>query len=399
MKILFVGMIDSPHLARWLQCTDGLNFERYLFSAYLAHPHEMIDKSRFTGYLPLQKSSSKVNWVCLSPLKPSIFEAAIDILTKRWRWRWREYWLEMIIRRIKPDVVHSMEFQGAGYLCLTVKERMGDAFPPWIVTNYGSDIMLFGRLAEHEERVKAILEQADFYSAECRRDVELAKQMGLRGQILSVVPNGGGIDLAVASALRVPGPTSGRKVIAIKGYQHFAGRALTALAAVKKAAEHLKGYQIRLYSATPDVRIAAELLAQETGLDLSCLPAGTPHLDMLRLHGSARVSIGISIADGLSTSFLEALTMGSFPIQSCTAAADEWIEDGVGGFIVPPEDENLIAERLIRAVSDDALVDRAAEINWRVVQERLDVNKVTETIAAYYTSVIDRLAEDQASRE
>ena len=57
---------------------------------------------------------------------------------------------------------------------------------------------------------------------------------------------------------------------------------------------------------------------------------------MLRLHGRARVSIAISIGDGISTALLEAMAMGSFPIQTCTACADEWIIDGKSGFIVQP---------------------------------------------------------------
>ena len=37
--------------------------------------------------------------------------------------------------------------------------------------------------------------------------------------------------------------------------------------------------------------------------------------------------------------------MGSFPIQSDTACADEWIEDGVSGLIVPPEDPDSLRRR------------------------------------------------------
>lgn len=387
-KILFVGLIDSPHLARWINSAEGIHGERYLFSAYLAHPHSLLNVRHYTGYLPVPPARDRLNWVCLSPVKPSTVEVVFNHAFKGVAWRAR--WLELMIRRIKPDIVHSMEFQGAGYLCLEVKQRMGAAFPTWIATNYGSDVLLFGRLAEHRDRVKAILEQADFYSAECQRDMELARAMGLKARPLPVIPNSGGLDLDMAQALRQPGPTSARKVIAIKGYQHFAGRALTALAAVRLAAEHLRGYQIRLFSASPDVAIAAELMAQDTGLDIACLPRAS-HADMLRLHGSARVSMGINIADGLSTSFVEALAMGSFPIQTNTAAADELITDGVGGFIVPPEDEHLIAERLIRAVSDDALVDRAADSNLTVARDRLDMRKVTGQIRDFYAPVTDYL--------
>jgi glycosyltransferase involved in cell wall biosynthesis len=112
------------------------------------------------------------------------------------------------------------------------------------------------------------------------------------------------------------------------------------------------------------------------------------HQDMLSLHGQARISISLSISDGLCTSFAEALAMGSFPIQSATACADEWITDGVSGFLVPAEEPEIIAERLRRAVLDDALVDRAAEINAEIAATRLNQQRIREVaIHDYYEYV------------
>jgi glycosyltransferase involved in cell wall biosynthesis len=203
-----------------------------------------------------------------------------------------------------------------------------------------------------------------------------------------VFPNSGGFDLQAVQQLAQPGPTSARRVIAIKGYQHFAGRALTALQAIGLCAPQLGGYRIRLYSATPDVKIAAELLAQETGLEVTCVPALSPNEDILRLHGSARISIGVSIADAISVSFLEAIAMGSFPIQTCTACVSEWIDDGVGGFIIPPDDPALLADRIVRAVSDDELVDRAADINRKTVLDRLERDKIRAQVIENYRQVL-----------
>ena len=84
----------------------------------------------------------------------------------------------------------------------------------------------------------------------------------------------------------------------------------------------------------------------------------------------ARAVVGVGISDGISTTLLEAMAVGTLPIQSCTACADEWIEHGRSGFIVSPHDTGAIAEAIIQATSDDALVDNAAEINLRTVKSR-----------------------------
>ena len=79
--------------------------------------------------------------------------------------------------------------------------------------------------------------------------------------------------------------------------------------------------------------------------------------------------------------------MGAFPIQSYTACANEWIEDGKSGFLVPPEDPHIIAEALRRAVTDDDLVDQAAKINYETAQQRLAYDHVKGKVVEMYNSI------------
>jgi glycosyltransferase involved in cell wall biosynthesis len=175
-------------------------------------------------------------------------------------------------------------------------------------------------------------------------------------------------------------------VIAVKGYHAKMHRAQVALRAIEMCADILGGYRIKVYSPLPRhmTELQARSIAQSTGLEIELMSL-VPHDEMLELHGQARVSISLSISDGLCTSFAEAIAMGSFPIQSATACGDEWIEDGVSGFLVPPEEPEIIADRLRRAVLDDALVDRAAAINSQTVAARLDRRRIREiAIRDYY---------------
>ena len=58
----------------------------------------------------------------------------------------------------------------------------------------------------------------DYYAAECRRDVELARELGYRGAVFPVIPSSGGFDLADCARLRAPGPTSARRVKPTRGH-------------------------------------------------------------------------------------------------------------------------------------------------------------------------------------
>ncbi len=84
---------------------------------------------------------------------------------------------------------------------------------------------------------------------------------------------------------------------------------------------------------------------------------------------------------------LESIALGAFPIQSDTSCADEWIIDGKSGFIVPPEDPEMIASALRKAISDDYLVDNAAEINETTAQNYLDYGVIKEKVIKFYTKL------------
>jgi glycosyltransferase involved in cell wall biosynthesis len=254
----------------------------------------------------------------------------------------------------------------------------------------GSDIYLFGRLKGHEDKIREVLKTFDYYACECERDVTLARKYGFAGTVLPVIPNAGGVELDRLEQLKAPGPVSARKRIMLKGYQHWAGRALVGLRALSRCAELLKDYEIVIYSASPDTIISTELFEQATHVRTNVLPPDTPHDEIMRYHGSARISIGLSISDALSTSSIEALAMGAFPIQSNTSCIDEWIENGRTGFSVPPEDPDAIEKALRRALADDNLVNEAAQTNARLARMRLDAGMLQNQIINIYKEIAEK---------
>ena len=297
--------------------------------------------------------------------------------------------LAATIRRTRPDIVHSLEIQHSAYLTDEARSLVGEPFPRWIVTNWGSDIQAFRGDASHERRIRQILARCDAYTCECERDLRLAEEMGFRGMTFPPFPNAGGYDLARLAPWR-DRPPSQRRGILIKGYQGWAGRALVALRALASVADLLAGRRVCVYAASPEVAEAARRFAARAEVELELVTPDRPlsHDEMLRRHGLARVSLGLSMSDGASTSFLEALVMGSFPVQSWTSCANEWVVDGETGILVPPEDPEDVAAALRRALTDDELVDSAARKNWDVAVARLDAGSLARAARSIYEQVV-----------
>jgi glycosyltransferase involved in cell wall biosynthesis len=391
MKILFVAFPQSVHTARWIgQLTDE-GWDVHLFPSVNAgiHPDlRNITTYGFGNFRPRDLHPS-VRWEQLWPhrglsrLSRVLHRFNPHLVDRAW-------WLAEVMRRVKPDLVHSLEFQHAGYLTLEARRHLTkEEWPRWAATNWGSDIYLFSRLPEHAEKVKEILANCDYYHCECQRDLELAKSLGLKGEALPVFPVTGGFDLQTMRGFRAPGKTSERRVIALKGVQNWAGRALVGLRAIELCADLLEGYSVSIYMANPDVKLASELVTQSVGIPFEIEPDDWRREDVLRMHGRARVSIGLSISDAISTSLLEAMAMASFPIQSNTGCGDEWINCGENGILVPPHSPEPVAEALRRALTDDALVDRAATTNAEILAQRIDVSVVKAKTLAMYRHIGD----------
>jgi glycosyltransferase involved in cell wall biosynthesis len=296
--------------------------------------------------------------------------------------------LAQLVERLQPDLVHTMEMQRAGYLTLAARGKT-DALRTraWLYSCWGSDIYHFARQPEHEPLVRQVLQSCDFFVADCQRDAHLARQYGFTGVHFGPFPVCGGFDIASMQRFSC-GPPSGRNVIAVKGYQTdiWGGRAVVALQALQMCADSLKDYQTVVYSAHgTQVLDAAQHLAN-AGVRISILPQSN-HNDMVKLMGRARLALALSTTDGTPNTMLEAMIMGAFPIQSDTVSTGEWINDGQNGFLVPPEDPKYVAGAIRRALSEDDLVDRAAQVNGVLTQAKVDISAIQPRVIQMYEQV------------
>ena len=393
MRLLIVAMAESVHTARWVSQIADQGWDIHLFPSVncgIVHPglRNITVHNMFRGRQTIDPSIRHKG----IPVFNDDVALAGGIALERFFPQLKVRKLRRLVHRIQPDIIHSMEIQHAGYLTLEAMKGIKGRIPTWIVTSWGSDISLFGRLEAHKERLREVLSSCDYLCCDCRRDISPAVSLGFKGVVLPVMPGGGGLDMEMCARSRQPGRVSERRIIMLKGYQGWSGRALVGLRALERCADVLKGFEVFLYSASPEVLIAAELFSESTGVPVTIVPPLTSHSEMLVYYGKARISIGVSVSDGATNSLLESMAMGSFPIQSWTACADEWIEDGKTGLLVPPDDPDVVEKAIRRALTDDELINVAAESNYRMAQERLDQSLLKPKAVNIYRYVAEHYA-------
>jgi len=109
-----------------------------------------------------------------------------------------------------------------------------------------------------------------------------------------------------------------------------------------------------------------------------------PHQEMAHLLGQSDIYVSTSLHDGTSVSLLEALASGAFPVVTDIPSNREWIVDGDNGFLVPKENENVLAKKIVEAIRDHRLLGEAHEKNRKIVEQRAYWRENIKKIAKFY---------------
>src|SRR5207302_7593895 len=76
--------------------------------------------------------------------------------------------------------------------------------------------------------------------------------------------------------------------------------------------------------------------------------------EMAELFSAATLTVSPSTHDGTPNTLLEAMACGSFPIVGDIPPLREWIDPGVNGLMVDPNDSDALSNAMISALGDCA---------------------------------------------
>ena len=377
-RILIVCMFDSIHAGRWLSQFTDQEIDFVLFpSKKFKRIHPKL--------LKLINDKSLATFSVVHPLKILNIIGYLDFavfiqIPKLIKINLRARYLRKVLQKGKFDYVHALEIQGAGYLC---DEAINKKDFKFILTNWGSDIFYFQHLPEHLPKIRSALAKADLYSAECNRDYKLALDLGFKGVQLPCIPNGGG--LIDSEILEVGIPTSERKNIVVKAYGGTFGRGALAIEAVSKVLLENRDSTAYFYSVTEDLIDSVKELAKTFGSRVGFSTTKKPisHSELSKIFEESRIYIGCSVSDGISTSFLEALAKGVYPIQTNTSCAGEWIDKGIRASLIDLNIKQL-DEALRFATNDDKAIDFAGKNNLEVASKLLATSNISSIAQEFY---------------
>jgi len=373
-KILIIGMVDSIHTAHWVERVVDLDCEIHIYPSRThrkIHPllRTLLEENhnlRLLQSFPSQKFSPYVNY-----LTKNIKISSLNLQT---------WLLKRVIEHKSYSHIHCLEIQHAGYLLLEAKSAI-EPRTQIICTNWGSDIYYYSQFNWHLMKIKEVLNMTDLYAAECARDYELAKELGFCGQNLPLIPNSFKLNNIVNSQ----GDVTTRSQIITKCYGGIFGLGVILIRVMEQFLETHPHASVLLYSVTDDLLSDAKNLVQKfpTQVRISTIRNPMSSSQMAGEFQKSRIYVGASRSDGISTSFLEAMNYGAFPIQTNTSCAQDWIAKGCIGRVVEPNAQAILTT--LNDVYDDfKTISNAAKINLNVLKDETETVLIKEIAKSFY---------------
>jgi glycosyltransferase involved in cell wall biosynthesis len=282
-----------------------------------------------------------------------------------------------LLKAIKPDVLHAYYATSYGFIgaCCNVR--------PFIISCIGSDIMLNTRKAGiYRSVTKYALKKASLITSVSKPITERIIQLGIDLNKIQTLTFG------IDSKEFFPALQEGRKfsLLSLRNLEpiYNIDTIIKGFSFLKK--EGFKGRLVIVGGGHEENKL--KKLVQDLGLSDNIQFVGkVPHHEVLEYLRASQIYLSMSLSDGSSTSLLEAMACGAFPIVSDIPANREWIVDGDNGFLVSPLDAKKLAKRVMDALNNSSIVKTASEKNVEIIRKRAQLKENLEKMNLLYQKV------------
>ncbi len=109
-----------------------------------------------------------------------------------------------------------------------------------------------------------------------------------------------------------------------------------------------------------------------------------PHETLPGAYGRADVLVNPSLSEAFGMSLVEAMAAGRPVVATRVGGMTEIVEDGATGLLVPPQDEQALADAILELVDDRVTADAMGARGRAIARQRYAWDHVTERLVAVY---------------
>jgi glycosyltransferase involved in cell wall biosynthesis len=392
-KILFVGLAESSHTHSWIDLLSQAELNVRLFAMPSGLPPKDWEVRTYVTHPDAWRldPETRVSLYPQSWIKRFYKKRLMYLLPKGFKPPDPQEWLAKIMNQWQPDVIHTVGLDPAGYFYFDVSKRFGlhgDA--KWVLQLRGGSDLILSRLDPLLiPRIKQVVCRCDQLVSDNQQNFRAAIEMGLREEQISAlgtIPGTGGIDVSSLAQSWHGLPSKRRMILWPKAYECPWSKALPVFEALKLIWDKIQPCHVSMLAMNSETCMWYWALPER--IRKYCqVEDRIPRDKVLELMVQARVMLAPSLVDGTPNTMLEAMATGAFPILSPLETIRSLVENERNVLFARNLYPEEIAQALCRAMTDDTLVDRAAERNLELVREIGDRSKIRPRVVEFYEKV------------
>lgn len=349
----------------------------YFSKDYTPHDHRFLSALAETGhevfYLKLEHNQRQIE----DRPVPSKIEQVLWAGGKG-QFRWREVPrlvvdLKRVIKRVRPDIIHAGPIQSCAFLAAL------SGFRPILTMSWGFDLMQdAGRNGWWTAVTRYTLARSTFFISDAMVTRAKAVQYGMDANRTIVFP--WGVDLKHFK----PGtPAPGRAGAAGTGpFTLFCNRSweprygVDVLArAFGRVAQQNPQVSLLLLGGGSQAGVIRQILMGNGAIDRVQFGGQVSQTDLPRWYRMADLYISPSHVDGSSVSLMEALACGLPALVSDIPANQEWVAEGVNGWLFPDGDAEALAAGILAAMAHRKKLPGIGRAARKSAEQRADWKK------------------------
>jgi glycosyltransferase involved in cell wall biosynthesis len=391
-KILFIGLAPSSHTHAWIDLLEDEGFNIRLF-AHPPYPTPPPDDWTVRTYLPTIMARSRDHATRYAPSRLKRLELRLRRRFMPTAPPYEETLLARVIRTWQPDIIETLGVDaGKFYLRVRDRYRLGNR-ATWILQiRGGPDIELARHNPDLLPELRDLFQAVDQINCDNLYNIQQALEIGgTADRVASIapVPGVGGIDIEACHQQWQGPPSERRGIVMPKSYTSPWSLVLPVFEAIKLCWERIQPCEIHMLAATDDAIMWYWDLPE--AIRRHChITRRIPRQQVFDLMTTARVMLMPSLVEGVPNSLYEAMACGAFPVVSPLETITPLVENERNVLFCRNLYPEEIANALIRAMTDDELVDAAARRNLEVVRQHADRAQIRPRVIAYYRELLER---------
>lgn len=367
MRICYIADAGSVHIQKWVN-----------FFARKGHDIHLISPRTGEGYA----QNVQIHELTV-PLSPKVWAALrfINVVARIIK-------LRRLTKKIQPDILDAHYILPYGYLAAL------SGFRPLVLTPWGSDILIEVK----QSRLNKFL--AGY--ALRRASLVVCDSETMKGELLYLGVNSAkirkiynGTDTEKFSPLPVPG---------------FKDRLGISNAPVVVSTRNLSP----VYNLEMLIKAVPLVLEKQPQTIFLVIGDGEQHdylaglaghlgvLNNIRFTGwvdaaevpaylaAADIYVSTSVSDSSSASLNEAMACELAPVITDLPANREWIKEGENGFIVPQNDPQAMAEKIVYLIENEGVRERFGKQCRQLIKEKAEYQKEMGRVEVSYQEQIER---------